>query len=454
MSKEKTKLLYVDDESAYRRIFCREMGDDQRFIIETAASGEAALQRLKAFRADIVLSDLSMPEMDGIALLQEIRALYPETFVLILTGVNSAHEAVRAMKAGAYDYILKPFDVNLLLMQLDKILQHRQLLTYGHEPGGSAAHFENLVGQDPAMYELFEGIRRIAPTNATVLIRGESGTGKELIAAAVHARSSRSEQIFIPVNCAALTENLINSALFGHEKGAFSGATTRKIGFFERAHGGTIFLDEIGDIPMTTQLALLRVLELGTFQRVGGTETVQVDTRILCATNRDLEAEMRAKTFREDLFYRLNVVTLTSPPLRERATDIPLLAKYFLRKFSAKNNKTIDTIGASAMTLLTGYRWSGNVRELANAIERAVIYCGGRQLMPEHLPEEIRAARATPKSDFSLQLSSSSLPEIEARVIRQVLEAKQWNLSQAAEALSIARGTLYSKIKNYGIEKA
>jgi len=192
MSKEKTKLLYVDDESAYRRIFCREMGDDQRFIIETAASGEAALQRLKAFRADIVLSDLSMPEMDGIALLQEIRALYPETFVLILTGVNSAHEAVRAMKAGAYDYILKPFDVNLLLMQLDKILQHRQLLTYGHEPGGSAAHFENLVGQDPAMYELFEGIRRIAPTNATVLIRGESGTGKELIAAAVHARSSRS----------------------------------------------------------------------------------------------------------------------------------------------------------------------------------------------------------------------------------------------------------------------
>lgn len=453
MSDEKTRLLYVDDELAYRRIFCREMGDDQRFIIEIAESGAAALRKLEEFRADIVLSDLAMPEMDGIALLQEIRQRYPEIFVLILTGVDSAHEAVRAMKAGAYDYILKPFDINLLLLQLDKILQHRQLLCDGHEPTDSESHFENLVGHDPAMYELFEGIRRIAPTNATVLIRGESGTGKELIAAAIHARSERRERIFIPVNCAALTENLINSALFGHEKGAFSGATSRKIGFFERAHGGTIFLDEIGDIPITTQLALLRVLELGTFQRVGGTETVQVDTRILCATNRDLEAEMRAKAFREDLFYRLNVVTLTSPPLCERVADIALLAKHFLSKFSAKNRKEIDAIGQTALAMLNRYRWPGNVRELANAIERAVIYCNGRQLLPEHFPEEVRTATMTPAADFSLQLSSSSLPEIEAKVIREVLKAKQWNLSQTAEALGIARGTLYSKIKSYGIKK-
>ncbi len=451
MADKTTRLLYVDDESAYRRIFCRELGDDKRFTIETAESGAAALSKLEDFHADIVLSDLSMPGMDGIALLQEIRERYPEIFVLILTGVNSANEAVRAMKAGAYDYILKPFDINLLLMQLDKILKHRQLLQEGDDGRGEGAHFEKIIGQDPAMFELFERIRRIAPTNATALIRGESGTGKELIAAAIHARSGRCDQIFVPVNCAALTENLINSALFGHEKGAFTGASSRKIGFFECADGGTIFLDEIGDIPITTQIALLRVLELGTFQRVGGTETIQVDTRIICATNKDLETEMRAKTFREDLFYRLNVVTLNSPPLRERPTDIARLANHFLRKFSKLNYKTIDNIAKPALERLNLYRWPGNVRELANAIEQAVIFCNGKQLEAAHLPEEIRTATA--KHDFSLHLHSSSLPEIEAAVIRQVLEEKQWNLSQAAEALGIARGTLYSKIKNFGLEK-
>ncbi len=453
VAEEKTKLLYVDDEAAWRRIFCRELSDDERFDIQTAESGADALGILETFRAAIVLSDLSMPGMDGIALLQEIQQRYPETFVLILTGVNSATEAVRAMKAGAYDYILKPFDVNLLMMQLNKILQHRLLLRDGHEQDDFEEHFENLVGQDPAIYELFEQIRRIAPTNATALIRGESGTGKELIAAAIHARSSRREQVLIPVNCAALTENLINSALFGHEKGAFTGAGSRKIGFFESADGGSIFLDEIGDIPMTTQVALLRVLELGTFQRVGGTETVQVDTRIICATNKDLEAEMRAKTFREDLFYRLNVVTLNSPPLRERMSDIPLLAGYFLRKFCAENNKSIYGFAKLALELLQQYRWPGNVRELANAIERAVIFCNGQQLEPSHFPKELHSSAARETVDFSLQLKSSSLPDIEAAVIRQVLDEKQWNLSHAAEALGIARGTLYSRIKSYGIEK-
>ena len=278
MSEKQTSLLFVDDEAAYRNIFCREVGEDQRFSIETAADGPTALRMLETKRADIVLTDLSMPGMDGIALLQEIHRRYPDIFVLILTGVNSANEAVRAMKAGAYDYILKPFDITTLQMQLEKILQHRHLLDNNTE-GQSEAHFEQLIGQDPAMYELFDGIRRIGPTNITVLIRGESGTGKELIAAAIHSRSARRDQVFVPVNCAALTEGLINSALFGHEKGAFTGAGSRKIGFFELAQGGTIFLDEIGEIPLQTQVALLRVLELGTFHRVGGTETIQVDTR-------------------------------------------------------------------------------------------------------------------------------------------------------------------------------
>jgi DNA-binding NtrC family response regulator len=451
MSERKTRILYVDDEAAYRRIFCRELSDDQRFDIQTAPGGKEALQILEDYRADIVLTDLSMPEMDGISLLQEIRQRYPEIFVLILTGVDSSSEAVRAMKAGAYDYILKPFDATSLQMQLDKILSHRQLLQSDSPDGSGGSHFENLMGQDPSMYELFESIRRIAPTNATVLIRGESGSGKELIAAAIHNRSNRRDKIFIPVNCAALSENLISSALFGHEKGAFSGATARKIGFFERADGGTIFLDEIGDIPMATQIALLRVLELGSFQRVGSTETVQVDTRIICATNKNLEAAIGAKTFREDLYYRLNVVSLRASPLRERRTDVPLLAQNFLRKFSQEHGKAITSITPAAMALLNAYAWPGNVRELANALERAVVFCVGSELKPEHLPAELRQTK--PPSDFNLTLKSSALNEIEAVVIRTVLEEKQWNLSQAAEALGIARGTLYGKIKNYDIEK-
>ncbi|MBU3944118.1 MAG: sigma-54 dependent transcriptional regulator [Proteobacteria bacterium] len=451
VTEKKTHLLYVDDEAAYRNIFCREMGEDQRVTIETAADGPTALRMLETRRADIVLTDLSMPGMDGITLLQEIHRRYPEIFVLILTGVNSAHEAVRAMKAGAYDYILKPFDVTTLQMQLEKILQHRHLLDNNKE-GQNEAHFEQLVGQDPAMYELFEGIRRIGPTNITVLIRGESGTGKELIAAAIHARSARRDQIFVPVNCAALTEGLINSALFGHEKGAFTDAGARKIGFFELAQGGTIFLDEIGEIPLQTQVALLRVLELGTFHRVGGTETIQVDTRIICATNKDLEAAMREKIFREDLFYRLNVVTLTAPPLRDRQSDIPLLVNFFLRKFNRESGKQISFVDQATMNRLCAYRWPGNVRELSNAIERAVAFCPGSELRLKHFPAELQHAVVAEK-DFSLQLSSSSLPEIEAEVIGKVLEEKHWNLSQAAEALGIARGTLYSKIKHYGIVK-
>lgn len=450
MTEQKTRILYVDDEAAYRRIFCRELRDDQRFAIQTAESGEEALQILAVHPANIVLSDLSMPGMDGIALLQEIRQRYPDIFILILTGIDSSSEAVRAMKAGAYDYILKPFDATSLQMQLEKILRHRQLLQ-GNPEGAGEAQFENMIGQEATMFELFENIRRIAPTNATVLIRGESGSGKERVAAAIHNRSSRREQEFIPVNLAALDESLINSALFGYEKGAFTGATARTVGFFERAHGSTIFLDEIGDIPLKAQIALLRVLELGTFQRVGGTDTIQVDTRIICATNRDLEAAMSEKTFREDLYYRLNVVTLRVPPLRERLADIPLMVNHFLRTFNNEHGKEVAAVHPNALKMLNAYNWPGNVRELANSIERAVVFCQGNELRPEHLPAELR--QVTPMCNFNLTLKSSLLPEIEIKVIRTVLEGKQWNLSQAAEALGIARGTLYSKIKSYAIEK-
>lgn len=317
-------VLYVDDERSYGSLFRRALADNERFRVRIATSAHEALEALESFPARIVLTDLLMPRMDGIALLSEIRSRYPNIFVLLVTGVDSATKAVEAMKAGAYDYILKPLDMDMVVRQLEKITQHQHLLQQANELDRQTFRFENLIGRDQAMFALYDKIRQVSSTDSTVLITGESGTGKELIAEAIHTRSPRKDKPFVRVNCAALTETLINSALFGHEKGAFTGASSRKTGFFEEAHGGTILLDEIGDIPISTQVALLRVLEMGSFQRVGGTRTIAVNTRIICATNQDLTQAIQAKKFREDLFYRINVISLHTPPLRERTTDIPL----------------------------------------------------------------------------------------------------------------------------------
>ena len=300
------------------------------------------------------------------------------------------------------------------------------------------------------MFHVFQKIIDVAETNATVLINGETGTGKELIADSIHFGSPRRSQPLIKVNCAALTETLINSELFGHEKGAFTGATAQKKGHFELADKGTIFLDEIGDIPIPTQISLLRVLESGTFQRVGGTRTLKVDTRVICATNKDLFSAVKEKLFREDLFYRINVVPIHMPPLRERKSDIPLLANQLLKKYCTETKKNIHRISRAAMNILIRYNWPGNVRELANIIENAVIFCKGRELIPANLPEEMR--KTTQKKGFTLVLSSRSLPLAEATMIHKVLEETSWNLKQAAKELDIARGTLYSKMKKYGIE--
>lgn len=450
MNKSKCRILYVDDEAAYGRLFRRGMEDDDRFVVRTAGNGEEALHVLQEYPAEIVLTDLMMPRMDGLTLLEEIKRFWPEVFVLILTGVDSADKAVKAMKAGAYDYILKPLDIEMVRRQLGKILEHRQLLKEPPLPSGDDFRFENMIGKDQIMFKLFEKIQQVAGSDATVLITGESGTGKELIAEAIHARSARHDKPFVRVNCAALTETLINSALFGYEKGAFTGATSRKAGFFEAASGGTIFLDEIGDIPIQTQVALLRVLEMGSFQRVGGTETIQVDVRVICATNKDLACCVKEKAFREDLYYRINVVSLLSPPLRERRSDIPLLANFFLGLYQRKAAKQITGFGKTALSLLVNHPWPGNVRQLANCIEHAVIFCPGNQILPEHLSGELRAE---PHHDFSLTLRDSSLASAEESLIRTVLEEKNWHLSQAAEALGIARGTLYSKMERYQIQK-
>ena len=449
----KIKLLFVDDEEGFR-FFFREGLMNEALEIETASDGTEALKKLKTFPADIVVSDVRMPNMDGLLLLEEITMRFPDIFVVMVTGYSTVKDAVRAMKAGAYDYILKPFDFDTIRRVIEKITGHKRILQKSIFPGKERRkkhRFEDIIGQDPKMFHVYQKIIDVAETDATVLINGETGTGKELIADSIHFGSPRRSQPLIKVNCAALTETLINSELFGHEKGAFTGATAQKRGYFELADKGTIFLDEIGDIPIPTQISLLRVLESGTFQRVGGTRTLKVDTRAICATNKDLSSAVKEKHFREDLFYRISVVPIHIPPLRERKSDIPLLANHFLRKYSTETKKNILRISRAAMEILIRYEWPGNVRELANIIENAVVFCKGREIIPANLPKELK--ETSPKKEVDLRLSSRSLPLAEATIIRKVLEETDWNLKLAAKELDIARGTLYSKMKKYGIEK-
>jgi len=449
-----TRLLFVDDEGPIRRLFRSVMGQDESVLLETVSDGKEALKKLKTFPADIVITDMKMPKMGGLALLEEIRIRYPDIFVVILTTYGSIEDAVKAMKAEAYDYILKPFDFDTIRRMIDKITDHKKILQKSIFLGKERRkkyRFENIIGQNPKIFHVFQKIMDVAETDVTVLINGETGTGKELITNSIHFGSPRRFQPLIKVNCAALTETLINSELFGHEKGAFTGATAQKRGHFELADRGTIFLDEIGDIPIPTQISLLRVLESKTFQRVGGTTTLKVDTRVICATNKDLSHAIKEKLFREDLFYRINVAPIHIPPLRERKSDIPLLANHFLRKYCTETKKNIHRISRAAINILIRYNWPGNVREMSNTIENAVIFCKGRELIPANLPEELR--KTTRKKGFTLVLSSRSLPLAEATMIHKVLEETNWNLKQAAKELDIARGTLYSKIKKYGIKR-
>lgn len=447
------RILFVDDEPAYHRIFRNRVGADPRCSISTAASGQEALEHLSRQPADIVFADLKMPMMDGIELVTRIRQDYPDTFVLILTGDDSTAQVVKAMKAGAYDYLLKPLDFGMIFHAIETIISHRSAMASGTAClNDGTVCFESLIGQDRKMYEIYEKITQVAQTSATVLITGESGTGKELIASAIHTKSARRDKPFIQVNYAALTEGLVGSELFGHEKGAFTGAITRKKGFFEQASGGTLFLDEIGDISPTTQVALLRIMELGSFQRVGGSDTITADVRLICATNRDLMQAVRDKLFREDLYYRLNVVSLHAPPLRERKSDIPLLARHFLKRFCSINRKQVDDIAPDTLERLCSYHWPGNCRELANVIEHAVVFCKGSLLDSSLLPSQIsKPAAGTTETAPDLQVAP--LAQMERQLITKALQDSNWNLKKAAELLDIARGTLYGKMEKYGITK-
>ena len=443
---KKIKIIVVDDELSIRESLKGWLQQDG-YQVETAAGGPEALAKNAENRFDIMLIDVKMPEMDGLTLLKKIKETDSDIAIVMMTAHGDIRDAVEAMKLGAYDYLLKPFELEELSFTIEKLVQMQTLAMENlilKDRVASMTLFENLVGQSPSMLKLFEAIVDVAKSDATVLVTGETGTGKELVARAIHTQSPRCYAPFIALNCGAFTDQLLESELFGHEKGAFTDAKNTKKGRLEMVNAGTLFLDEVGDISMKMQIDLLRVLETREFSRVGGTATLHSDFRVIAATNQDLEEAIRAKTFRQDLFYRLNVVHLQVPPLRERPDDIPLLAQHFLWRYAVETNKKIDSIQLEAMEVMRRYPYPGNVRELENAIERAVVVGKSRQIQLSDLPFAIAVGDAA-------EMEKLSLEEMERQHIARVLAIEDGNRSNAAKILRINRSTLYDKIKKYGL---
>jgi DNA-binding NtrC family response regulator len=442
---QKSKILIVDDELIMRESLAGWLERDGHDVKKTA-SGEEALTVLKDSRFDILLVDMKMEGMSGLDVLKEVKQSDPEVSVIMITAYGSISTAIEAMKMGAYDYLLKPFEPDELGMLIEKITEYQAQARenlYLKQQYQDRTRFESMIGQSRAMQEIFDLIQDVAPTGSTALITGETGTGKELAAKAIHTHSPRCEGPFVSVNCGSIPEHLMESELFGHQRGAFTDAIETRKGRLELAHGGTLFLDEIGEISMRMQIDLLRVLEDRVFYRVGGTQPIEIDFRVIAATNRDLEEAIREGTFREDLFYRLNVISFRMPSLKERKEDIPLLAEHFLHRFSQETNKAVQLISREATDEMMLYEWPGNVRELENAIERAVVVCKGPKIMPTDLPI-FRPEHTTP-------LPNNTLTEVEKAHIQQILKENEWNISKSATILGIDRSTLYSKIKRYKI---
>ncbi|NCD22530.1 MAG: sigma-54-dependent Fis family transcriptional regulator [Spartobacteria bacterium] len=443
-------ILVVDDEKNTREGLVRALRGE--YAVAEAENGQRALEWLETHAADVVLTDLRMPGLDGMALLSRLLGRDAKPIVILLTAYGSVETAVEAMKRGAYDFLAKPVNLDRLDLLLRRALAERRL---GDENERLKAQldskygFENIIGTSPAMQEVFATIRQAAPTRATVLIQGASGTGKELVARALHQCSPRRDGPFIPVHCAALAPTLLESELFGHEKGAFTGAVERRRGRFELADGGTLFLDEIGEIDPALQVKILRVLEERKFERVGGTETIHVDVRLVAATNRDLRARVAEGAFREDLFYRLHVVNLTLPPLRERTGDVVLLAQHYLKTLAAENGKKPPAISPEAMDVLQAYAWPGNVRELRNVIERLVVLGTGDRLTVADLPAAVRDGAAG-----GLAIPSRAgrvLRDAERQLIADALRRHRDNRTKAAQDLGISRRTLHRKINEFGL---
>jgi two-component system response regulator HydG len=450
---EKPKILVVDDEESHRIMLKAVLGAEGYMVAE-AADGTEALAAVGKGAFDVILLDLRMTSMDGIEALGEIRKISPQVPVLIMTAYASVKTAVEALKAGAFDYLTKPLDIDELKILIEKAMDHYHLRAENlvlKERLGDRFDFSRIIAASPKMKTLLETLAMVAPSDATVLIMGESGTGKEVVANAIHHNSPRAGEPFIKVACAALPETLLESELFGHEKGAFTGAVTRREGRFQLAHRGTIFLDEVGEMSPAIQTKLLRVLQEKEFEPVGSTRTTKVDIRVIAATNRDLEKDVKEGRFREDLYYRLNVVPLTLPPLRERREDVPLLADHFLNLYREKNRKPVRRISGKALDLLIRYDWPGNIRELENCIERAVILSRDEVLVPADLPPQIRMLSPEEgKGAFALP-AGMSLEEVERALIVKTLDETGGNRTRASEILGINRRTLQNKLKQYGI---
>ncbi|ABO49846.1 two component, sigma54 specific, transcriptional regulator, Fis family [Desulforamulus reducens MI-1] len=451
----KKRVLVVDDEESVRQ-FLYDVLTEEKYQVATAANGLQCQDKLMQFKPDVLITDIRMPEKDGFGLLEQIKSAGLNIPVILMTAFGTTEVAIKAMKLGAFDYIVKPFDLDEFLDLIQRaVAQSDTVATFpqAQEPASSTGI--NIIGNSPSMRNVYKDIGRVADSNATVLIQGESGTGKELVARAIHYNSSRRNNPFIKVNCANLPDSLLESELFGYEKGAFTGASSLKVGRFELAHEGTIFFDEIGEISLATQAKLLRAIQEKEFDRVGGTKTIKVNVRILAATNRKLKQSVREGEFREDLFFRLNVVNIEIPPLRDRKEDIPLLIAHFLAKYNKEFNKEIKGFSKEAIKLLIGYDWPGNVRELENVVERSIIMARGAIIVPEDI--QLGATVSQQPTELEILDENLSLKQIisdvERKVILKALEENNWCRTTVAKVLKINRRSLYAKMKELGIEE-
>ena len=450
------RILIVDDEESFRHMLSVIL-IKEGYEVETASNGDEGLRKAVASPFDQILCDIRMPHMDGLAFLQEIKRSGVEATIIVMSAYGTVDIAIEAMKLGAYDYISKPFKPDEIILILRKAEEREQLRKENQLLRKEVAReysFENIVSKNERMRELFDIIKKVSRYKSTVLITGESGTGKELVARALHYNSDRSQKPFIAVNCGAIPENLLESELFGHAKGAFTDAIRMKKGLFEEADGGTLFLDEIGELPGQLQVKLLRVLQDGEIRRIGESNPIQIDVRIVAATVKDLQKEVNEGRFREDLFYRLNVLPLHIPPLRERREDIPLLVHHFIRKYNQAMNKNVKDLDHRAMETLMSYKWYGNVRELENTIERAIVLSEKNNIEPDNLPAEIQSykqesqADTIPDEEYSIKKASKSL---EINLIKKALKKMKGNHTHAARLLEISHRALLYKIKEYGI---
>lgn len=453
------KILVVDDDAVARDLLAEAL-TKEGYSVEAYGSGEEAIARGREGRVDLVLTDIRMRAVDGLTVLREFKRMSQDTAIVVLTAFGSLEGAIEAIKQGAYDYLAKPFKKEEIKLVVQRSLDHCRLLRentkFREELKKSKDEWSPLVGSSPAMLEVYKLVARVSESRSTVLLQGESGTGKELIARAIHGNSPRRDKAFLPVNCGALPDTLLESEMFGYERGAFTGAVGTKTGLFESANGGTLFLDEIGELGQALQVKLLRVMQDHEVRRVGGTSSIKVDVRIIAATNRDLEQFVKDGKFRDDLFYRLNVVRITLPSLKEREEDIPMLAHHFLQKCAAGATTAVRGFHPDTLDCLKRYRWPGNVRELENAIERAVSLSHGPLLTPDDLPEQIRevstASEQKPDASEAIESVYLTLEEVEKRHLIRVLKETKGNKVKAAKILAIDRRTLYRMAERFGLD--